>query len=148
MSADEKMAYLKEKDVVFTENNYDIIFNIKKNELKDQFKKIQRDFKMFNDVSTIDYSKISDEFKGKGLGTQIYLKMAEHYDSKNIIFRSSALQSPSAKGLWEKMKKEYPSQIEEISIDDQNYYKLKGSDQKDKATHKRRNKKTLEESFF
>jgi len=143
MSADEKKAYLKEKEVVFTETNYDIIFNIKKNELKDQLKKIQRELKMFNDVATIDYSKISDEFKGKGLGTQIYLKMAEHYDNKNIVFRSSSLQSPSAKGLWEKMKKEYPSQIEEINIADQNYYKLKGSGQKDKVTHKRRNKKTL-----
>lgn len=143
MSADEKMAYLKEKEVVFTETNYDIIFNIKKNELKDQFKEIQRELKMFNDVATIDYSKMSDEFKGNGLGTQMYLKMADHYENKKITFRSSSLQSPSAKGLWEKIKKEYPSQIEEISIADQNYYKLKGSGQKDKVTNKRRNKKTL-----
>lgn len=143
MSADEKMAYLKEKEVVFTETNYDIIFNIKKNELKDQFKKIQRELKMFNDVATIDYSKMSDEFKGNGLGTQMYLKMADHYENKKITFRSSSLQSPSAKGLWEKIKKEYPLQIEEITIADQAYYKLKGSGQKYKVTNKRRNKKTL-----
>lgn len=143
MTPDEKKAYLKDKGIVYTESNYDIIFNIKKNELKDNFKKIQRDFKIFNDVATIDFSSISDNFKGKGLGTQIYLKMAEHYENKNMIFRSSSSQSPSAKGLWEKFKREHPSNIEEITINDQHYYKLKGNAPTDKIVNKRKNKKTL-----
>jgi hypothetical protein len=143
LTPEHKMEYLKEKGIDHTELNHDIVFNLTKTQLQDNYKKIQRELKVFNDIATVDYSKISEQYKGRGLGTQMYFKIAQHYDNKNIMFRSSSLQSPSAKGLWAKIKKEYPSQIEEISIADQTYYKLKGSGQKDKSTHKRRNKKTL-----
>lgn len=138
-----KMEYLKDKGIDHTELNHDIVFNLTKAQLQDNYKKIQRELKVFNDIATVDYSKMSEHYKGKGLGIQMYLKIANHYENKKITFRSSSLQSPSAKGLWEKIKKEYPSQIEEITIADQGYYKLKGGGQKDKLISKRKNKKTL-----
>lgn len=140
---EQKMEYLKEKGIDHTELNHDIVFNLTKSQLQNNYKKIQREMKVFNDIATVDYSKMSENYKGNGLGTQMYLKMADHYENKKITFRSSSLQSPSAKGLWEKIKKEYPSQIEEITIADQGYYKLKGCGQKDKLISKRKNKKTL-----
>jgi hypothetical protein len=143
ISQDEKISYLEENDIKFDKNNYDIIFNLKINELKQTYKEIKRDLNIFNEIATIDYSNISDELKGRGIGSQMYLKIAEHYANKNMSFRSSSLQSPSAKGLWQKMKKDYPLQIEEVVIDNQNYYLLKSNTIENKAKSKRRNKKTL-----
>ena len=119
-----------------------MVFNLQKLQQKEEFDKIKKELIVFNDTATIDYSKLHDDYLG--IGTQMYLKMAEHYHSKNIVFRSSSAQSPSAKALWEKIKREYPSQIEEISIDNRSYYQLKGNGDKNKITKKTKNKKTLQ----
>jgi len=139
---DEKASYLEDNDIKFDQHNCDIIFNLKINELKQKYKEIKTDLKLFNEIATIDYSNISDEFKGRGIGSQMYLRMAEHYANKNMVFRSSSLQSPSAKGLWQKIKKDHPSQIQEVVIDGQNYYILKSNTIKNKASIKKRNKNT------
>lgn len=138
-----KMEYLKEKGIEHTELNHDIVFNLTKTQLQDNYKKIQRELKVFNDIATVDYSKMSDQYKGRGLGTQMYLKIAQHYDNKNIMFRSSSLQSPSAKGLWQRIKTEHPNLIKEISIGEQNYYSLSHKEPVNKLQTKRKNKKTL-----
>lgn len=143
LTPEHKMEYLKEKGIDHNELNHDIVFNLTKTQLQDKYKKIQRELKVFNDIATVDYSKMSEHYKGRGLGTQMYLKIAQHYDNKNIMFRSSSLQSPSAKGLWQRIKTEYPNMIKEISIGEQNYYSLSNKDSVNKLQTKRKNKKTL-----
>lgn len=143
LTSEHKMEYLKENGIEHTELNHDIVFNLTKTQLQDNYKKIQRELKVFNDIATVDYSKISNQYKGRGLGTQMYLKIAQHYDNKNIMFRSSSLQSPSAKGLWQRIKAEHPNLIKEINIDEQQYYSLSHKEPVNKLQAKRKNKKTL-----
>lgn len=144
ISNDEKREYLEDYNIEHNESNYELVFKLHKLKHKEEFNKIKKELIVFNDIATIDYSKLHDDYRGLGIGTQMYLKMAEHYHSKNIAFRSSSAQSPSAKALWEKIKREYPSQIEEISIDNRSYYQLKGNGDKNKITKKTKNKKTLQ----
>jgi hypothetical protein len=143
LTPERKMEYLKEKGIDHTVLNHDIVFNLTKTQLQDNYKKIQRELKVFNDIATVDYSKMSDQYKGRGLGTQMYLKIAQHYDNKNIMFRSSSLQSPSAKGLWQRIKTEHHNLIQEISIGEQHYYSLSHKEPVNKLQKKRKNKKTL-----
>lgn len=143
LAPEHKMEYLKDKGIEYTELNHDIVFNLTKTQLEDNYKKIQRELKVFNDIATVDYSKMSDQYKGRGLGTQMYLKIAQHYDNKNIVFRSSSLQLPSAKGLWQRIKTEHPNLIKEISIGEQHYYSLSHKELVNKLQTKRKNKKTL-----
>lgn len=143
LTPEHKMEYLKDNGIEHTELNHDIVFNLTKTQLQDNYKKIQRELEVFNDIATVDYSKMSDQYKGRGLGTQMYLKIAQHYDNKNIMFRSSSLQSPSAKGLWQRIKTEHPNLIKEISIGEQDYYSLSHKEPANKLKTKRKNKKTL-----
>lgn len=143
LTPEHKIDYLKDKGITHNDSNYDIVFNLTKTQLQNEYKKIKKELKVFNEIATVDYSKISENYKGRGLGTQMYLKIAQHYENKNIMFRSSSLQSPSAKGLWQKIKKEYPNMIKEINIDEQTYYSLSIKEPNNKLQTKRKNKKTL-----
>lgn len=124
---EEKQQYLSSKNIAYTPDNFDIIFKLNVKIVKSDLEKLEKEFKIFNKIATIDYSNVKDDYQGLGIGTQMYLKIAEHYDQKGISFRSSSLQSNKARGLWERIKREYPSQVELITINDIDFYKLSGT---------------------
>lgn len=67
----------------------------------------------FGNVATIDYSKLRDDMKGKGLGYVMYFHMAKHLNEESIKFRQSTICSPSAQRLWSAFENHCADVIEE-----------------------------------
>lgn len=53
----------------------------------------------------VDYSSIEEEFKGKGLGSALYIIAAKDLAKRGKVIRSSGLQSEDAQNLWARFKK-------------------------------------------
>jgi len=121
----DKVEYLERNNIDFTDENLNVVFQLQLKMLKEDYKSFKKN-DIFNNLATIDFSRITDEScLGTGLGQQMYLKIAEHYNKKGIEFRSSMLQSDSAKNMWEKLIEKHPNLVEEIYIGDNKCYKLK-----------------------
>lgn len=67
----------------------------------------------FNNIASIDYSRLLDNYKGRGLGYVMYFHMAQYLNEKDIEFRQSTLCSPSAQRLWDALDKNCSDLIEE-----------------------------------
>lgn len=123
---EEKKFYLNRQKIEFQENNVDVLFKLLQADTREALKKYNKDpqNKLFNNIATVDYSRIYENFQGLGIGKEMYLIMGEHLKLKNIIFRSSSLRSESAKGLWNKLKREHPDMIKEQKINNDVFFVL------------------------
>lgn len=70
----------------------------------------------FLNVANVDYSRINDNFKGRGLGYIIYFHMAQFLNQNGIEFRQSTMCSDSATRVWDKMKELWPENIQEKQV--------------------------------
>ncbi|NCQ51613.1 hypothetical protein GW796_06910 [archaeon] len=83
-----KIGYLKAK---YTTDEYSKLYNVD----------ITSSAKIFINKATVDYSKLSDEYKNRGLGYVMYFHMAQHLNNKGIQFRQSTICSHAAQLLWD-----------------------------------------------
>lgn len=67
--------------------------------------------KAFINLATIDYSRLEEKYQNKGLGYVMYFHMAQYLESEGVKFRSSTLQSPLAKRLWDGINKNWGEHI-------------------------------------
>ncbi len=120
---EDKKFYLSRQKIEFNEDNIDILFNLLKTETKENLKKYKQDQtnKIFDNIATVDYSRVYDGYQGKGLGKEMYVTIAKHLNNKGIKFRSSSLRSDSAKGLWSKLKRENPELVQEEIINKETF---------------------------
>jgi len=101
---DEINVYKDEKKVAYLLAKYYTEDGLKQAEYDG--KPISRDIvERFLNKATIDYIRVEDDYKGKGIGTLLYLNMAQMLNENKIEFRSSTLISGSAKAVWEKIDK-------------------------------------------
>lgn len=120
---EDKQFYLSRQKIEFNDDNIDILFNLLKTETKENLKKYKKDHtnKIFDNIATVDYSRVYDGHQGKGLGKEMYVTIAKHLNNKGIKFRNSSLRSDSAKGLWSKLKRENPEFVQEETINKETF---------------------------
>ena len=70
----------------------------------------------FNLYPSVDYSKLEENQKGKGLGAKLYHVAAKDLAKQNKFIRGSGVQSDEAQHLWESFKEKDPSKISTIKL--------------------------------
>lgn len=73
--------------------------------------------------SVIDFSKLEEEHKGKGLGTSLYVYMGRKLGEKGKTLSSSGVQSDEAQTLWKSItkKKDLPVKVSTTKFERGNY---------------------------
>lgn len=98
-------------DKVFTQEEFEAIAK-KSRKYKDlvkeekKFKDFQIDSPYVGYISTREneHRGVLSNNQGRGLGVLLYIATAKIYDEKGLQFRSSSLQQPRAKRIWEKFE--------------------------------------------
>lgn len=93
---DKKIGYLKAK---YTTDDIMKLHGVE----KDNF---------FLNQATVDYSKLTDEYKNKGLGYIMYFHMSQHLSKKGIEFRQSTLCSDEAQLLWSGINRHWQENVQ------------------------------------
>lgn len=140
-SNEEKQFYLTRQKIEFNSNNIDLLFNLLKETTKEELEKYKQDptNKVFDNIATVDYSRVNDDYQGRGLGKEMYITIAKHLNKKGIKFRSSSLRSESAKGLWLKLQRENPELVREEIINKEKFIVI-NNNEAPKLKSKRKNK--------
>ena len=80
------------------------ISDLEKKILKSDVGKKFKSFKEFHfNKPLVDFISVSDRFRRKGFGIQIYLEGARHFKNKGLFLHASDCQSESAEKAWEKL---------------------------------------------
>lgn len=115
-SKQDKIDYLTQKNIEFTNENLNIVFQLKMKMIKEEYKAYKKKNTYFDNMASVDFSRVETE--GLGLGKQMYFKMAQHLNKKGVTFRASTLQSDEAKNLWDSIRKKHPEIIGEVKLGD------------------------------
>lgn len=74
---------------------------------------LKKDYSMFNNIAVVDYSNISEKYRGVGLGKEAYKLVIDDFLKRGFDFRASTIQSKDAKGLWGAIIKDYGESVKE-----------------------------------
>lgn len=143
---EQKIQLLNKQRVNFDEDTIDIYFQLTLSKIKKSLKSDFEHLESLNNISSPDYSRVDERFEKKGIGTQMYLKVAEYIGKQGMEFRGSFHQSPKAKGLWQKLKRDYPNHVESRELAGNSYIFLKvneGEDIYNKPQQKIKNKRVI-----
>lgn len=73
---------------------------------------------IFMNTATIDFSRIEEDYWGRGLGYCMYFEMSKHLTSQKIGFRASSIQTESAQGLWNGITNHFSEYIKNKKVSD------------------------------
>lgn len=139
---EEKKQFLTEHKINFDEKNLDVVYRLKAKHVREKIKRDYTDMASLINIASIDYSRIKESYQKKGLGSQMYFKMAQYLKTEKLEFRGSSIQSEEALGLWSKIRKICPDEIEVKRFHDRDYLFLKG-DNLDRFVNKPKKKPKL-----
>lgn len=69
----------------------------------------------------VDYSKVSEELKGKGFGAGMYVYAARKLGERGKMLRGSGIQTDHAKALWSKFNVNFPKNTSTVSLSIDDY---------------------------
>lgn len=124
MTKEEMLNVLESKDMIrnVDYSNVDEEFN---NTIKKLNERSSRDIK--ETLETLNtgmpqYSKLEDNFKGKGLAQLMYFHIAKHFNEKDITWKSGMSRTEEAEHLWTALKEKFPNNI---TIKEKKWYSTK-----------------------
>lgn len=118
----ELLYLVSKKDFPLFDNEEDVKFKMEEKDISlNTFNKklVSQDMETiigFENKPFIEYSDIEEEYKGKGLGFQMYVEFSKYLTQKDSGLYSSTLQSDDAELLWSNIKKHIPNYIKEENI--------------------------------
>lgn len=65
----------------------------------------------------VDYSQITDELQGTGLGTAMYIYAAKRLGKEGKTLRGSGSQSSKALDLWDRFRANFPDNVSTVEIE-------------------------------